>query len=85
MRLREGLVAYDMDGGQVLVSADGTLGGMVRGNATAAFIVNCLREETDEAEIVAAMAARYDAPREQIAADVRRIVAQLRELGAIEE
>ena len=54
-------------------------------SATAAFIVNCLKRETDKEKIVEAMAAEYDAPREVIAADVEKVLDKLRSIGALEE
>ncbi len=85
MRLKDGVVSYDLDGERFTVSATGVFGGMLRSNATAAFIVEQLATETTEDAIVSAMAERYDAPRERIAADVHKVIAQLRELNALEE
>ena len=85
MRLKDGVVSYDLDGDRFTVSATGAFGGMLRSNATAAFIVEQLADETSEDAIVSAMAERYDAPRERIAADVHAVIAQLRELNALEE
>ena len=53
--------------------------------AAAAFIINCLKEETTPEKIVDAMAAVYDAPRSVLEADVAKIVDQLRSIGAIDE
>ena len=51
---------------------------------TAAFIVDCLKNETTEKEIVDAMCRKYDAPREVLAADVKEILEKLRGINAIE-
>ena len=59
--------------------------GMVRSNKTAALIVDCLKEDTDEQSIVDALFDRFDAPREEIAADVRACLNTLRSVGALEE
>ena len=85
MRLKDGVVSYDLDGERFTVSASGAFGGMIRSNATAAFIVEQLATETTEEAIVSAMAERYDAPRERIAADVHAVLAQLREMNALAE
>ena len=58
---------------------------MVRCNGTAAFIVNCLLEDTTREGVVEAMLAKYDVSAEVAGATVDRIVAQLRDIGAIEE
>jgi hypothetical protein len=57
----------------------------VRSNKTAAFIVNLLKEETTEGQIIDAMYERFDAPKEEIAADVREILTTLRNIHALEE
>ena len=59
--------------------------GIVRSNETAAFIVNCLKEETTPERIVDAMCKEYAAPRDVIAADVNRILETLRGIHALEE
>ena len=59
--------------------------GIVRSNKTAAFIVDCLKEETTAEAIVEKMAAKYDADRETIAADVAEIINTLRGIHALEE
>ena len=50
-----------------------------------AFLVELLKEETSEEALVEAMCAKYDAPRETVATDVRELLDQLRALDAIEE
>lgn len=47
--------------------------------------MNLLKEETSEEQIVDALFERYDAPREEIAADVREILSTLRGIHALEE
>ena len=59
--------------------------GMVRSNATAAFIVDCLKEDTTRDAIVDAMCAKYDAPRSVIAEGVDDVIGKLRSIGALDE
>lgn len=59
--------------------------GMIRSNQTAGFIVECLKDEVTEEEIVEKMLAKYDATKEQITKDVGDILAKLRGIGAVEE
>ena len=59
--------------------------GLARANETAAFLIERLKTETDEAGLTAALCAEYDVDAETAAADVREIVGQLRGIGAIEE
>ena len=86
MRLKESFITQEIDDTQFLVPV-GTVefNGIVRSNQTAAFIVNCLKKDTTEEIILAAMCDKYDAPRERIAADVRKILQTLRTIGALEE
>lgn len=86
MKLKNGFITHETDGEQIMVAAgDVKFAGLVRSNKTAAFIVDCLKTETTPAQIVDAMAEKYDAPRDVIAADVARVLAQLRSIGALDE
>jgi hypothetical protein len=86
MKLKTDFITQDIDGTQFLVPVGAeAFRGIVRSNATAAFIVNCLKEETTEEKIADAMCAEYDAPRERIEADLREILGTLRGIGALVE
>lgn len=86
MKLKNDFITQDIDGVQFLVPVGaGSFSGVVRSNKTAAFIVDCLREETTEESIVDKMCEKYDAPREQIAKDVSDTINILRGINAIEE
>jgi hypothetical protein len=86
MKLKNDFITQDIDGVQFLVPVGaGSFSGVVRSNKTAAFIVDCLREETTEESIVDKMCEKYDAPREQIAKDVSDTINVLRGINAIEE
>lgn len=86
MKLKDEFITQDIDDTQFLVPVGvEAFSGIVRSNKTAAFIVNCLKEETTETAIVDAMCAKYDAPRETIAADVAEILEKLRSINAIDE
>ena len=86
MKLKSDFITQEIDGTQFLVAVGGeSFNGIVKSNATAAFIVDCLKNDTTEQAITDAMCAEYDAPRDVIAADVRRTLSQLREIGAIED
>ncbi len=86
MKLKSDFITQTIDDTQFLISVgDVSFQGIVRSNRTAAFIVDCLKEETTEERIIDAMCGKYDAPREEIAADVKRILDTLREIGALEE
>ena len=59
--------------------------GLLRANATAADILEYLKEETTEDEIAARMLAAYDAPEEDIRAGIADVLNTLRSVGALEE
>lgn len=86
MKLKDSFITQDIDGTQFMVAVGETsFTGIVRSNKTAAFIVDCLKTETTKEQIVDEMCAKYDAPRERIAADVDKILEKLRSIGALEE
>ena len=86
MKLKNDFITQNIDDTQFLVPVGAeAFQGLVRSNKTAAFIVDCLKEETTEAAIVDKMCAKYDAPRETIAADVKEILDTLRGIHALEE
>lgn len=86
MKLKSDFITQDIEDTQFLVSVGAeSFHGIVRSNKTAAFIVDCLKEETSEEAIVDAMEAKYDAPRDTIAADVKEILDTLRRIQALEE
>ena len=66
-------------------SAAARFRGLARANETAAFLIERLRSETDEAGLVAALCAEYDVDEETAAADVRDVLDKLRSIGAIRD
>ena len=86
MKLKPEYLIQDIENTQYMVSiGNGVTNRIIRNNKTAAFIVNQLQEETTVEKIVDAMCAKYDAPREVIAADVEEILNILRKVNALEE
>lgn len=84
MKLKDTFVTQNMDGEQIMVSADGGFAGMVRSNATAAFIIDRLKADTTREAILDAMEQKYDAPRAVMAADVDMVLGNLRKIGALD-
>ena len=86
MKLKDGFVTHEMGGEQIMVATGGaSFSGLVRSNATAAFIVECLKEETTRQNIIDTMLKRYDAPESVIAADVDMVLGKLRSINALDE
>lgn len=88
MKLKAGFITYTTGGEQILTAAGGEAArfrGMARSNATAAFIIECLKQETTPEEITDRMFARYNAPRDVLYQDVLRELELLRSIGALDE
>ena len=88
MRLDENLIVTHVGSDTVAVpvgAAAERLHGIVRLNETAVDILDCLKTETTEAEIVEKMLDRYEAGRDEIAAGVAETLRKLREIGALVE
>ena len=83
MKIREEFITHESDDEQILIDTAGSFAGMVRSNKTAAFIVDCLKEDTTADQIIDTMCAKYDAPREVIARDVNMVIEKLKKIGAI--
>lgn len=85
MKLKDTFVTHISGGDQVLVDTTSSFAGLIRNNKTAAFIVECLKEDTTKEHIVDLMDAKYNAPREVIEKDVADILDTLRRVGALDE
>lgn len=86
MKLKEGFVTQQMGDEQIMVATGAaSFSGLVRSNATAAFIVDCLKEDVTAEQIVAKLLEKYDVSEAVVAADVEKILAKLRSIGALDE
>ena len=86
MRLRKEFITHNTGKEALLVPTGGAeFAGLVKGNRTLGLIIDLLKQDTDEAAIIAAMLARFDAPEEVIAADVKKALSELRKIGALDE
>ena len=86
MKLNSGFITHNDGEDKLLVSTGATkFSGLVRSNSSAGFIIECLENETTEDEIVAKMRRKWDVSDETARRDVRKVVEQLRGIGAIDE
>lgn len=88
MKLRNGFITYATGGEQIMVAAGEAaehFRGMVRSNKTAAYIIDCLKNEITRDELVEKMIEKYDAPQNVIARDVDSVLASLKKIGALDE
>lgn len=86
MKLKDGFVTHMFDDTQVLIGTESvSFKGIVNSNKTTAFIVDCLKSDTTESEIVDKMLEKYNADRAVIEEDVRMVLGKLRSIGALDE
>jgi hypothetical protein len=86
MKLNGNYLIHDDGNTKYVVSTGSTnFNGIARGNETAGFIIECLQSETTEDEIVSKMQENWDVSDELARRDVRKIVEQLRTMGAVDE
>ncbi|MDD6355833.1 MAG: PqqD family protein [Oscillospiraceae bacterium] len=88
MKLKKGIVLGNIDG-QDFAIATGKLSkdfqGLINNNPTANYVFKLLQKEQTEESIVDAMFAKYDAPKEQIQADVKEFITTLEGFGVLEK
>lgn len=86
MKLKKGFYTQEINEGQVLVPVDpqeSNFRGIVRSNETAAFVVDCLKEETTRDEILQKLKDTYDGDEEKMASDLDSVLEKLKGIGAI--
>lgn len=86
MRIKKGVLQRKKGDGVSLVVSGGGDGfcGVIHSNSTAAFIIKCLKHKTDEKKILAKMKRRFDGDPDEMLADIRSVIAELRRAGVIE-
>ncbi len=86
MKLKDGFVTQQMGDEQIMVATGAAhFSGLVRSNTTAAFIVDCLKEQTTKEQIVEKMLQKYDVTADVATADVDKILAKLKSINALDE
>lgn len=86
MKLNEKFLVHST-GRETIMAPSGKAGfsGVVRGGKSFGVMLEILKNDVTEEEIVAAMRARFDAPEGVIEEDVENTLEQLRKIGAIDE
>lgn len=70
----------------MIPTSNAKFSGIVKNNETANFIIECLKTETTEGEIIEKILREYDVEdKSKVENDVRNIINQLRKIGAIDE
>lgn len=86
MKINKNFLLHNTGGETVLVpSGNAGFSGVVRGNRTLGAILELLKTETSEPEIVETLSRSFPGAEEQIRKDVERALAGLRQIGALDE
>ncbi|MCI6581628.1 MAG: PqqD family protein [Oscillospiraceae bacterium] len=85
MKLKESFITHKNKDDYMMIDASGKFAGIIHSNATAAFIIECLKTETTEDEILEKMLTKYDADKNIMADNVREIIDKLRKIEAVDE
>ncbi len=88
MKLKDGIVLGNIDGQDFAIatgSLSSTLSGIINNNESANYIFKLLQKEQTEQSIISAMLDRYDAPEDEIKADVKEFLATLDSYGVLEK
>ena len=86
MKLKKEFITHIVGNESILVpTGEAEFSGVVRGNKTLGAVLELLKEDTTEAELVAALKARFDAPEGAVEHDVQKALSELGKIGALDE
>ncbi len=84
MRIKDIFKVETVDQDQFMVCLDSNVfSGMIQLNETAAFVINCLKEETSVDAIVDKMILEYEVDRESAKQGVEALIQQLNSINAL--
>lgn len=86
MKLNKEFLLHNTGSESILVPSGGAgFSGVVRGNKTLGAVLELLKEETTETEMISVLKTRFDAPDGAVEKDVAKVLAELRRIGALDE
>lgn len=86
MKLKKEFISQNFGEESLLVPTGAAkFSGLVKGNRTLGVILEYLKKETSEDEIVVSLKERYDAAEDVLRRDVTRVLNELRNIGALDE
>lgn len=85
MKLKSTYITHKNKDDYMMMDASGKFAGIIHSNATAAFIVDCLRTDTTKEEVVRKMLEKYDVSEIEAAKSVDMIIEKLKSIGAIDD
>lgn len=69
----------------VVPTGKATFSGIVKGNLTLGAMLEILKNDVSEEELIKKMKEQYDAPDGAIEKDIRKLLGSLRKIGALDE
>lgn len=85
MKLKKTFLTHNTGNDTIMVAVGHEkFSGFVRANRTASFIIECLKKETTEQQIVECITAKFDVDTLTAQNDVRNIIEKLKTIGAID-
>ena len=86
MRLKQDFIVHKTGEESILVpTGNADFSGVVKGNQTLGFILDCLKEDTTAESILEKMTVSFEGDRNRMEADVKKVLGELQKIGAIEE
>ena len=82
---KEYVVHHSGNASMVIPVGDAEFSGVVKGNKTLGLILDCLTEDTTEEAVVKQLKERFNDSSGKIESDVKKVLGELRKIGAIEE
>lgn len=85
MKLNKNFLVHKTGNDTIIVpTGNADFSGVVKGNETLGAILDLMKKDTTEERIIQEMMKMYDAPRETIEKDVRKIISSLKGIGVID-
>ena len=85
MKLNKNFLVHTTGNDTVVVpTADAGFSGVIKGNETLGAILDLLKKDTTEENMIESMLKVYNAPRDIIENDVKTTISRLKEIGAID-
>ena len=87
MKINSNFLTHESNGEHYIISTSATsFNGLVKSNETAAFIIDCLKSETSEQEIINKILNEYEVTdKAKVENDVVSVIEKLRSIGALDE
>lgn len=85
MKLKKEFISHSANGENMMIDVSGKFSGLVKTNSTANYIVELLKHDITEEEIVENMLSKYEVSKETLSQDVKKVIKNLRSIGALDE